>query len=66
MLTKFLPVNCTCCFAHILNLVAKSLLKQFDMKWEKKNDNDLNEDEQLLLALAENINKEELTVGTGK
>ncbi|KAF8583963.1 hypothetical protein K439DRAFT_1310968, partial [Ramaria rubella] len=22
--------NCTCCFAHIINLIAKSLLKQFD------------------------------------
>ena len=61
MLTKFSPVNCTCCFAHILNLVAK-LLKQFDVKQEKKDDNDLNEDEQLLLALAENIDKEEPTV----
>jgi hypothetical protein len=62
MLTKFSPINRTCCFAHILNLVAKSLLKQFDVKHEKKDNNDLNEDEQLLLALAENIDEEELTV----
>ena len=27
--------NCTCCFAHIINLVAKSLLKQFDLPENK-------------------------------
>jgi hypothetical protein len=50
MLTKFLPVNCTCCFAHILNLVAKSLLKQFDVKHKKKDNDNLNKDKQSLLA----------------
>ena len=62
MLTKFSPVNCTHCFAYILNLVVKSLLKQFDVKHEKKDDDDFNEDKQSLLALAENIDKEELTM----
>ena len=44
MLTKYSPVNHTCCFTHILNLVAKSLLKQFDVKQDDKKD-DLTDDE---------------------
>jgi hypothetical protein len=62
MLTQFSPVNHTCCFAHILNLVAKSLLKQFDVNQDKKNDDNLDDEEQSLLALAENIDEEELTM----
>lgn len=60
MLTKFSPVNCTHCFAHILNLVAKSLLKQFDVKKDDKKEEDLNNDEQTLLAMAGDIEQEEM------
>jgi hypothetical protein len=58
-LTGFSAVNHTC-FAHILNLVAKSLLKQFDVKPDKKNDDDdLNDDERSLLDMAGDIEAEE-------
>lgn len=60
-LTGFSAVNCTHCFAHILNLVAKSLLKQFDVKTDKKDKDDLNDDEKSLLDMAQNIEAEELT-----
>jgi hypothetical protein len=56
LLDKYSSLNRTRCFAHILNLVAKALLKQFDMKSEDKKD--LNDDERSLL----NIEPEELTV----
>ena len=59
MLTWFSSVNCTHCFAHILNLVTKSLLKQFDVKQDEKKDGDLNDDEQMLLAIAGDIEEEE-------
>lgn len=62
MLTKYSPVNRTRCFAHILNLVTKSLLKQFDVKQEDKKQDDLTDDEQALLDLAGNIEQEELTM----
>ena len=61
MLTKYSPVNRTRCFAHILNLVAKSLLKQFDVKQDDKKD-DLTDNEQDLLELAGDIEQEELTM----
>ena len=60
-LTCFSPVNHTRCFAHILNLVAKSLLKQFDTKPDENDQGDLNERERGLLALAGDIEQEELT-----
>ena len=66
ILTKFSPVNHTCCFAHILNLVAKSLLKQFDVKQDDKKAEDLNDDEQSLLELAGNIEDEEHTMAQEK
>ena len=59
MLTRFSSVNHTRCFAHILNLVAKSLLKQFDVKQNEKKDGDLNDDEQMLLAITGDIKEEE-------
>jgi hypothetical protein len=62
MLTAYSPVNRTRCFAHILNLVAKSLLKQFDVKPANEKDDDLNDDEQSLLALADDIEQEELNM----
>lgn len=48
MLTEFLSINCTCCFAHILNLIAKFLLKQFNIKQDDKKDGDLNNDKQII------------------
>jgi hypothetical protein len=59
LLTGFSSLNRTRCFAHILNLVAKALLKQFDVRSEDKND--LNNDERTLLDMAANIENEELT-----
>ena len=61
-LTHFSLVNHTWCFAHILNLIAKSLLKQFDIKQDEGIKDDLNEGKQSLLALAENLEEEELIV----
>jgi len=54
-------VNRTRCFTHILNLVAKSLLRQFDVTKSKDSSNkDLSPEEEHLLALAEGIDDEEL------
>jgi hypothetical protein len=70
-LPAFSSVNRTRCFAHILNLVAKSLLKQFDVKKKKKHgeadgndDRDLqvSDEEHELLDLADGVNNEELTM----
>ena len=58
-------VNQTCCFLHILNLVAKSLLRQFDVTPRKETDgvdDDLSPEEEELLDLAEGLDKEELTM----
>ena len=63
-------VNRTRCFTHILNLVAKSLLRQFDVTPNSKglNDddgdarNELSAAEKELLDLANDINQEELTM----
>jgi hypothetical protein len=51
--------NHTRCFAHIVNLIAKSLLWQFDIP-KKKGDEVLNQTEQDLLDLAGDINLEEV------
>jgi hypothetical protein len=60
LLTMFSSVNHTRCFTHILNLVTKSILKQFDVKKEAQgNDDDLDDDERLILELAEDIEQEE-------
>jgi hypothetical protein len=61
MLTKISPVNRTRCFTHILNLVAKSLLKQFGVKQDDEKNDDLTDDEQALLDLAGDIEQEERT-----
>ena len=61
LLTTFLAVNRTRCFNHILNLVAKSLLKQFDVHRTDKEASDLDDDERSLLGLAGDID-EELTM----
>ena len=62
MLTKYSPINCMQYFAYILNLVAKSLLKQFDVKKDDKKEDDLTDDKQALLDLAGNIEHKELTM----
>ena len=72
-LSAFDSANRTCCFAHILNLVAKSLLKQFDVKKKKNdshdetNDDDdrdpqVSDEEHDLLDLADSVDAEELTM----
>jgi Asp-tRNA(Asn)/Glu-tRNA(Gln) amidotransferase B subunit len=66
MLTKYSTVNHTRCFAHILNLVAKSLLKQFDVKQDDKEKDDLNDNKQALLDLVGDIEQEELTTAQEK
>jgi hypothetical protein len=56
-------VNRTRCFNHILNLVGKALLKQFDVKKTcNTDDNNRSAEEQALLDLAEGIEDEELTM----
>ena len=54
-------VNRTRCFLHILNLVAKSLLQQFDVKQKVSDEEILSPKEEALLELAEGIDEEELT-----
>ena len=57
LLPAFSSSNRARCFTHILNLIAKSLLKQFDVA--KTSDN-LNEEDAELLNLATNLDAEEL------
>jgi hypothetical protein len=54
--------NQTHCFAHVVNLVAKTIIKQFDIPKKKKNkSNDKrNDEEQMLEQLAEGIDIEEI------
>jgi hypothetical protein len=51
--------NRTRCFAHIINLMAKSLQWQFDVP-KKKADSALDEAEKTLLELVEGIDLEEM------
>jgi hypothetical protein len=51
--------NQTCCFLHIINLVAKSVIQQFDVTKENT-DSMLNEAEDALLTLAEELDLEDL------
>lgn len=57
ILPKFSEVSHTQCFLHIINLVAKSTIKQFDIpkKWE---DEHLDEAEQELCNLAGDVKLE--------
>ena len=63
-------VNCTQCFTHILNLVAKLLLWQFDVTPDLKGPNDDDGDarnkrsaaKKELIDLANDIDQEELTM----
>jgi hypothetical protein len=51
------PANQTRCFTHVLNLVVKSIIRQFDSP--KSKDNHLNEATNELLSLAGNIEFDE-------
>ena len=51
--------NQTRCFLHILNLVVKSVIKQFDLL-EMQADNILNDAHQALLELAKDLEHKEL------
>lgn len=46
-------------YSHILNLVSKSLLRQFDVKKVDKSGTDIDDDEKMLLDLAGDIEGEE-------
>lgn len=48
--------NQTRCFTHILNLTAKSILRQFDTRKSKKSNGGENDDLDLLDALAKELN----------
>lgn len=65
-LTTFSSTNHTQCFAHIINLIAKSLLKQFDIKDRDRGDQDLDANERSLLALVEDIELDKLTTAQEK
>ena len=63
--SSYSMVNRTRCFLHILNLGAKSLLRQFDVTPQKEMDgidDDLLPEEEELLDLAKGLDKEELTM----
>jgi hypothetical protein len=62
LLPAFSSGNRARCFTHILNLIAKSLLKQFDVAKKAEVDGELNEEEAKLLNLADGLEREELTV----
>lgn len=51
--------NCVCCFAHIINLIAKSLLRQFDVQKGKELQLEVDDDVQELLKLVEGLEEEE-------
>ena len=60
------PANQTWCFTHVLNLVVKSIIRQFDLPKSKKDDV-LNAGAKELLSLAGNIEFEENeTAGDGE
>jgi len=52
------PANQTRCFTHVLNLVVKSIIQQFDSP-KSKNDKNINEATNELLSLAGNIEFDE-------
>jgi hypothetical protein len=52
---KFSEVGHTRCFLHIVNLVAKSVIRQFDVQ-KKRDDGHLDEAERELRTLADDVN----------
>ena len=67
------PANQTWCFLHILNLVVKSIIRQFDLPKSKKTSDDKDEDDPTLdAAMAELLKltadidlEEQITVSAG-
>jgi hypothetical protein len=66
------PANQTRCFLHILNLVVKSIIRQFDVPKSKRTSDSEGDDESIdeamreLLKLAGDINlEEEITASAG-
>ena len=57
ILPDFSEVNCTQCFLHIVNLCAKSIIRQFDV--QKKDTDKLDDTERKLQDLAQEIDLEE-------
>ena len=61
------PANQTRCFLHILNLVVKSIIRQFDLPKTKKTSDDdedkENDAEKEILKLADEIEQEEAMAG---
>ena len=61
------PANQTRCFLHILNLVVKSIIQQFDLPKTKKTSDDEedeeNDAEKEILKLADEIEREEVMAG---
>jgi hypothetical protein len=51
--------NRTRCFAHIINLVAKSLIKQFDVT-KKKGESDVDDSDEELFRLLQGVDLEDL------
>src|ERR1700683_1787135 len=51
--------NHTCCFAHIVNLIAKSLIRQFDVP-KKQADKELSTGEKELQELAQDLELDEV------
>src|SRR5215475_8378826 len=58
ILPKFSEASHTWCFLHIVNLVAKSIIKQFDVP-KKRKDEDLDDAEQELCDLAGDLELKE-------
>ena len=56
------PANQTRCFTHVINLVVKSIIRQFDLP-TSKGDGNVNEATKELLLLAGDINFEEEAMG---
>ena len=65
------PANQTQCFLHVLNLIVKSIIQQFDVSKSKKtldsdDEDDINEATKELLKLTGDMElEEEITAGTG-
>jgi len=64
------PANQTRCFLHVLNLVVKSIMRQFDLLKSKKtsgddDDNSLDQAMRELLSLVGDINLEEQIMADG-
>ena len=67
LLPAFSSGNRVRCFTHVLNLIAKSLLKQFETAKKSENeDDDFTEEEAELLTLAENLDEEEFSAAEEK